>query len=93
MKKSNSKLICEVLAKFGPLTKAGVVEKMRKKSGPFAKGEYDVSAYLVEIGPFSRATYSGGMSLVSSGHVVAVGKEGRSKVYGLTAKGLALAAE
>jgi hypothetical protein len=52
-----------------------------------------VSAYLVEIGPFSRATYSGGMSLVSSGHVVAVGKEGRSKVYGLTAKGLALAAE
>lgn len=90
---SLSARICKALAKFGPLTKEDLVKKLRLKSSPGAKAGYNISRYFANVSPNAKAAYHANPSLVSSGHVTQVGKEGRSAVYGLTAKGLILAAE
>ena len=85
--------ICKTLAKFGPLTKEALIKKLRLKSSPGAKAGYNISRYFVNVSPNAKASYGTNHSLVSSGHVAEVGKEGRMAVYGLTAKGLLLTAE
>lgn len=85
--------ICKTLAKFGPLTKEALIKKLRLKSSPGAKAGYNISRYFANVSPDAKASYGTNPSLVSSGHVMQVGKEGRAAVYGLTAKGLLLAAE
>ena len=85
--------ICKTLAKFGPLTKEALIKKLRLKSSPGAKAGYNISRYFVNVSPNAKASYGTNLSLVSSVHVAEVGKEGRMAVYGLTAKGLLLAAE
>ena len=70
-----------------------LIKKLELKSSPGAKAGYNISRYFVNVSPNAKASYGTNPSLVSSGHVAEVGKEGRMAVYGLTAKGLLLTAE
>lgn len=83
---TNARKILRALAANGPMTKSEIIQRMGKKAGPFAKGDYNISAYFAQVSPFSKAAGSN-LSLVSSGHVEVVGREGREIVYGLTELG------
>jgi len=85
---SNAQLICRVLAIHGPLTKKDIIERMGKRSGLVAKYAYNINAYVSSVGPFTK---SAPLSLLNSGHVEVVGRQGSALVYGLTAKGFILA--
>ena len=87
---SNAQLICRVLAIHGPLTKKDIIERMGKCSGHGAKYAYNINAYVSNVGPFTK---SAPLSLLNSGHVEVVGRQGSALVYGLTAKGFVLATE
>lgn len=84
---TNSQQILDVLAANGPMTKAGIIQAMGKKSGPGAKAGYNISAYVANVSPYAKASFGNNLSLVSSGHVEVVGREGAQLVYGLTELG------
>lgn len=83
---TNAKKILRVLAANGPMTKKEIIQRMGKKAGPFAKGDYNISAYFAQVSPFSKAA-GRNLSLLSSGHVEVDSIEGREIVYGLTELG------
>ena len=87
---SNAQLICRVLAIHGPLTKKDIIDHMGKCSGRGAKYAYNINAYVSNVGPFTK---SAALSLLNSGHVEVMGRQGSALVYGLTAKGFVLATQ
>ena len=89
---SNAQLICRVLAIHGPLTKKDIIDHMGKCSSPFAKHAYNINAYVSNVGPFTKGARTS-RSLLNSGHIVVVGRQGTALVYGLTAKGFVLATQ
>jgi hypothetical protein len=84
---TNSQQILDVLAANGPMTKVGIIQAMGKTSGYGANAGYDISAYFANVSPDAKASFGNNLSLVSSGHVEVVGREGRQLVYGLTELG------
>jgi hypothetical protein len=91
-KPSNRRAICMVLKNNGgPMTRQEIVDSLGKSRNPFAKAADSMSAYFINISPFSKAAGGNNMSLLSSGHIKVVGREGASVVYDLTPKGHRLA--
>ena len=84
---TNSQQIIDVLAANGPMTKAEIIRALGKKAGYGAKAGYNISAYFANVSPDAKAYYGNNLSLVSSGHVEVVGREGSQLVYGLTELG------
>ena len=83
---TNSQHIIDVLAANGPMTKAEIVQTMRRLTHG-SKAGYNISAYFANVSPDAKAFYGNNLSLVSSGHVEVVGQEGRQLMYGLTELG------
>ena len=83
---TNSQHIIDVLAANGPMTKAEIVQTMRRLTHGSEAG-YNISMYLGNVGADGEAGNNNNLSLVASGHVEVVGQEGRQLVYGLTELG------
>ena len=90
---SNAQAICMVLAKMGPSTRNQITAALGRGEvpNPGAKAPDKMGAYFANISPFSKA-YSNNISLISSGHIKAVDRDGAEIIYDLTPKGRRLAA-